>query len=106
VVRRTRHSKTSSARLALFGAPPLIPGEDADAYGEILARVSGQVAPRDLIEEMLLIDIVDLTWEIARLRRLKAGLYNVGASQSLSKVLAPLIDRNGGQRPRRSGQRP
>ena len=84
----------SRARLAPFGPPPLITGEDADAYEQILARVSNEVAPQDLIEEMLLIDIVDLTWEIARLRRLKAGLYSAGAYQSLPEVLGPLLDRD------------
>ena len=93
-IKRTRPLKNTSARLAPFGPPPLITGEDADAYEQILARVSSQVAPKDFIEEMLLIDIVDLTWEIARLRRLKAGLYNVGAYQSLSNVLRPLLDRD------------
>ena len=93
-IKRIRLSKNTSARLAPFGPPPLITGEDADAYEQILARVSNQVAPKDLIEEMLLIDVVDLTWEIARLRRLKAGLYNVGAYQSLTNVLRPLLDRD------------
>lgn len=83
-IKRTRPSKNTSARLAPFGPPPLITGEDADACEQILARVSSQLAPKDLIEEMLLMDIVDLTWEIARLRRLKAGLYNVGTYHSLS----------------------
>ena len=91
-IKRTRPLKNNSARP--FGPPPLITGEDADAYEQILARVSSQVAPKDFIEEVLLIDIVDLTWEIARLRRLKAGLYNVGAYQSLSNVLRPLLDRD------------
>jgi hypothetical protein len=92
-IKRIRLSKNASARLAPFGPPPLITGEDVDAYEKILARVSSQIAPKDLIEEMLLMDIVDLTWEIGRLRRLKAGLFNVGAYQSLSKVLEPLLDR-------------
>ena len=93
-VKRREFSKTTSARLAPFGPPPLITGEDADAYEEIRARVFSEVAPNDIVEEMLLIDIVDLTWEIARLRRLKAGLYNVGAYQSLTNVLRPLLDRD------------
>ena len=93
-LKRRELSKTTSARLAPFGPPPLITGEDADAYEEIRARVFSEVAPNDIIEEMLLLDVVDLTWEIARPRRLKAGLFNATVYRSLSKILRPLVDRD------------
>lgn len=35
------------------------------------------VQPRDAIEEFLVRDVVDLTWEILRLRRIKAGILRV-----------------------------
>jgi len=34
-----------SARLALFGPPPPIEGDCAEAYDEVLARISGAVKP-------------------------------------------------------------
>jgi hypothetical protein len=34
-------------RLALFGPPPLLEGEDTAAYDELLARISGAVKPAD-----------------------------------------------------------
>jgi hypothetical protein len=58
----------------LLGAPPLVGGEDAAAYDELLARVAGAVAPADVLEEMWVRDVVDLAWETLRLRRLKALL--------------------------------
>jgi hypothetical protein len=68
-----------AARLAMFGPPPLIIGEDADAYEELLARVSADVEPKDILEEIWVRDIVDLAWGLLRLRRLKAGLFNANA---------------------------
>lgn len=50
-IKRTRPVKSAAARLTPFGPPPLITGEDTDAYEQILARVSSQVAPQDFIEE-------------------------------------------------------
>ena len=85
---------TKTARLALLGPAPLITGEDADAYEELRARVAADVAPKDILEEILVHDIVDLTWELLRLRRMKAGLFNATAYKSLRVVLKPLIDRD------------
>jgi len=57
-----------------FGPPPLLAGEDGKAYDELLARVSGSVKARDIFEEMWIRDIVDLSWEIMRLKRIATGL--------------------------------
>ena len=73
-------SSTSSASvetllaLASLGPAPLLEGEDSKAYDELLARVSGKVAPTDVLEEIWVRDIVDYTWEAFRWRRLKASL--------------------------------
>ena len=37
-------------------------------------RLVSAVKPRDAIEEFLIRDAIDLTWEILRLRRAKAGI--------------------------------
>ena len=62
-------------RLEIFGPPPLLEGEDSKAYDTLLARVSGAVKPKDIIEEIWVRDIVNLTWEILRLRRLKVVFH-------------------------------
>jgi hypothetical protein len=75
-----KHSASSSSKalsLRLFGSPPLFEGEDAAAYDELLARVSSAVNPSDVIEEIWVRDIVDLTWEIFRWRRLKAEVLAI-----------------------------
>jgi hypothetical protein len=80
-----------AGRLALFGPPPLLEGEDAAAYDELLVRISGAVKPTDIFEEIWIRDIVDLVWEAFRLRRLKANLIAAAAHNGLERVLDPLI---------------
>ncbi len=73
-----------------FGPPPLLEGEDSAAYDGLLARVSGAVEPTDIIEEIWIRDIVDLEWEVQRLRRLKAQLITVTAHKGLKQILLDL----------------
>src|SRR5258705_2983002 len=77
-----------------FLAPPLFAGEDTAAYDELLARVSGTIRPSDILEEIWLRDVVDLVWEVFRLRRLKAGLMTADAHEGMAQVLRPLIPDN------------
>src|SRR5262252_7898597 len=79
------------ARLDVFGPPPLLVGEDPAAYDELLLRVSTAVKPVDFLEEIWVRDVVDLTWEIFRLRRLKAGFISEAADKILYIVLRPLL---------------
>jgi hypothetical protein len=86
----------SARRLAPFGPPPLIEGEDRAAYDEFLARVSAAVKPVDILEEIWVRDIVDLEWEVLRLRRLKAALMTASAYTALWTVLNRLLDEETG----------
>ena len=61
-------------RLAVFGPPLLLEGEDAAAYDELLGRICAAVKPVDIIDEMFIADIVALEWEVLRWRRLKRTL--------------------------------
>jgi hypothetical protein len=74
-----------------FGPAPLIEGEDAGAYDELLVRISTAVRPADIFEEIWVRDIVDLVWEAFRLRRLKACLMTTGTRKALAKDLAPMV---------------
>jgi hypothetical protein len=78
-------------RLALFGPPPLLEGEDTAAYDELLVRISGAVNPADIFEEIWVRDLVDLVWEALRLRRLKASLMTATAYRGLEQILKPLV---------------
>jgi hypothetical protein len=71
----TRISKpplSASESAAVFGPFPLVAGEAAADYETHYNRVSAAVEPVDFLEEMFVRDIVDLTCDIFRLRRLKA----------------------------------
>ncbi len=59
---------------ATAGPPPLVAGENAPAYEEMLARVADAVKASDMLEHMWIRDVVDLAWEVFRLRRHKADL--------------------------------
>src|SRR5262249_40380352 len=78
---------TPPARLALFGPPSLIEGEDADTYDELLARMLAAVKPGDVIEEMLTADVASLEWEILRWRRLKTSLLRARGLAALETFL-------------------
>ena len=79
-------------RLALFGPPPLLEGEDAAAYDQLLARICAVVKPVDVIDEMFIADIVSLEWEVLRWRRLKSSLIRARGLEALEGFLAGQLD--------------
>jgi hypothetical protein len=84
-------TSASITRLDVFGPPPLLGGEDAAAYNELLVRVSAAVKPTDIVEEIWVRDIVDLAWEVFRLRRIKAGLLAAATQNEIKRVLAEYL---------------
>jgi hypothetical protein len=77
---------------AFAGPPPLITGERAAGYDDLLARVTETLQPSDVLEHIWIRDIVDLTWEVFRLRRLKVDLMAAAAWEGMAKVLEPFAD--------------
>src|SRR3974390_3393543 len=67
-------AEKNSSETSVFGPPPLITGENASDYNELLLRASSALTPKDFVEEILADDFVYLTWEIWRWRRLKTAL--------------------------------
>jgi len=95
-VSRTNKRKTEIAapsvpgraqRLALFGPPPLIEGEDGAAYDQLLVRICSAVKPIDIIDEIFIADVVPSEWEVLRLRRLKWSLIRAPALEALENLL-------------------
>jgi hypothetical protein len=76
-----------SAADAFFGAPPLIAGEDAAAYKELLARMTEAVGPANIIDEISVRNLVYLVWDVLRLRRLKANYLQAAAHKGLEEIL-------------------
>jgi hypothetical protein len=83
-------TKAAPAALALFGAPQFLEGDDPSEYDELLARISVTVKPADVLEEIWVSDIVNLTWEISQLRRLKANLITASTHLGVRAALIPM----------------
>ena len=80
----------------IFGPPPLIPGESAAAYHELLRLILMRVRPKqDVLEHLWVRDVVNLEWEVRRLRRLKACQLEGAAYKGLEEVLEPLMPQTG-----------
>jgi hypothetical protein len=88
----TRPAGFSHAIAAVAGAPPLVAGESAAGYERLLAQICETLQPADMLEQIWTRDIVDLSWEVFRLRRLKASLMWVAAYEGMREVLVPLCD--------------
>src|SRR5271166_3789375 len=69
---------------------PLLPGEKEEEFLQLAARIVGAAKPKDAIEEILIRDAIDLTWEIFRLRRIKAGVIKGSTSAGVRKLFDSL----------------
>jgi hypothetical protein len=79
-------------RLALFGPPLLLEGEDEAAYNELLAQFSAAIKPVNVIEEMFVADVLVSEWEILRWRRLKSSLLRARGHKALEEFLIGMLD--------------
>jgi hypothetical protein len=66
---------------------PLFPGESEAEYVAFAERFVSTTKPADAIEEILVRDVIDLTWECFRLRRIKAGLVKANMRDGVGKIL-------------------
>ena len=74
-------------RIIGIAPAPLLPTEAEADYLGVAARIVAVAQPKDPIEEFLTRDVVDLTWEILRLRRLKGGLLRAAVSKGVHRIL-------------------
>jgi hypothetical protein len=79
------------SQFPMFGPPPLLKGEDAAAYDELLARVSGNLKPSDIFEEIWVREIADLIWETFRWRRHLASFLATAITKILERILKPIV---------------
>jgi hypothetical protein len=66
----------------LLGAPPVLSTEDSRSYQEIMDRLMACLAPGDFMEQMLIRDLADCTWEMARYTRHKRVLLEGGLREA------------------------
>jgi hypothetical protein len=74
-------------RVVTVSPAPLLPGEKQADYSDVAVRVVKAATPRDAIEEFLIRDVIDLTWEILRLRRVKSGILKASMSVGVGEIL-------------------
>ena len=76
--RKLKNQSTSKAvsRPDQFGPPPILEGERAEDYCELLERVFSAVGPTDFIEEIWARDLTDVVWSMFRLRRILTALLD------------------------------
>jgi hypothetical protein len=67
----TRSMQIPTSIEQLWGTPHLLSGEDPAAYKALWMDIAKDIEPSDVIEWLLINDILELSWEIRRLRRLK-----------------------------------
>ena len=87
----TKAASVAPEQLSCLGPPPLLDGESSADYADLLARVSAAVEPADILEQIFVRDVVDLTWEELRLRRLKAALLECSQHKGIRELGKPLF---------------
>lgn len=97
-LRVVRMSKQRRVQSALLPASPLLITESKDEFDCLRDAFDQEIKPRGTIEQMYVADIVQLTWEILRLRRCKAGMINAAFLRALESLLDPFLRRPGGYR--------
>lgn len=91
-IRRPSPSRITQDTLSslgrIFAKRPLMLGESETDYDEFFASMLATVEPEDLIEHIWLKDLVDQTWEVQRLKRLKATVLLKAGKETLTKLLS------------------
>jgi hypothetical protein len=89
-------SKTPLAKIqsqTLFGSRQLVlRDEDPALHDELLGRVYSAVRPVDFIDEMFIVDVVSLEWEVLRWRRLKSSLIQMRGLRAVEDFLKGYLD--------------
>jgi hypothetical protein len=74
-------------RVVTVAPAPLLPGEKQADYADVAVRIVRAASPRDAVEEFLVRDVIDLTWEVFRLRRARSGMLKASMSAGVCEIL-------------------
>jgi hypothetical protein len=80
---------------SLIGEPLLLPGEDRDAYDQLLVDLTDTVRPSDRLEDLWVSEAVAKHWEVLRHRRHKRGFIAARRQAGLTSLLKPLLGYGG-----------
>ena len=73
-----------------LGRAALLRSESPESYRALAEQCAAAITPRDMIEEVMLRDYVDLTWEIVRLRRMQPHVVAIASPDAERYVAAEL----------------
>lgn len=82
-----RNVTTNPPRQPLSGNRPFPAGKDA-AYDALLGRVAAVMRQADVLEEIWLQDVVDASWEMVKLWRMKARFTAIDDVEQLDRLTA------------------
>src|SRR4030081_1543238 len=75
-----------------FADPPLLNNEDSAAYDKLRKGIIATIEPTNPFEWVLTLDLVDLAWEIRRLKKVKAELVNMTWKEALCMIIEAHTD--------------
>jgi hypothetical protein len=70
---------------------PVLPTESADDLARLRAQVSAALNSHGIVEEIGVLDYIELTWEIIRLRNYKTAILNSAFTSALQDLLRELL---------------
>jgi hypothetical protein len=70
--------------------PPATRDHEASSYDALVTRLSAEVGPSDIAEQIWLREVADNIWEVGRLRRLKVSVQAGAAEEGLRLILVGL----------------
>jgi hypothetical protein len=81
--------------LALLPKSPLLITESADEFDALRDAFEQEIKPRGIIEQMYVLDICAIVWEILRMRRCKVVIINSAFHSALQNLLTQLLKQPG-----------
>ncbi|MCK1743543.1 hypothetical protein IVA80_22520 [Bradyrhizobium sp. 139] len=85
--RKSKSPAPTRVPRSLFDFRPVLEGEDAAAYDELIRGTRQAVHPVDFIDEIYVADVTFLEWEVIRWRRLKFRLMQAHMHDALLRCL-------------------
>jgi hypothetical protein len=88
------------AEIKSFFTPPVLISENCGEYESMRAAVANTIRPQNTIEWILVIDVMNLSWEIRRLAKDKANLINLNWKDAIRMIVEALLDSDQEERSR------
>jgi hypothetical protein len=87
--------RTNQPKSALLPASPLLSTEAAEDFDRIHDAFLQRINPRGIIDHMYALDMAELTLDILRIRRCKAGILNLALLSARNDVFRDLLQKTG-----------